>query len=325
MPSSPKIEQALENLRRAAAVGRLPHGLVIAGHPRAAGTELVNGLLQALYGMDEQPERFRQHPDIHWVEPESKSRQIRVDLIRALLESMGLTSYSGGWKTAVILFADRMNPNAQNSLLKMLEEPPPHSLILLVTDTPSALLPTIRSRTQYVDILDDGQTSEAPWLDAVMELLRTPPPRRACEMVAWADQLTVPLRELEDIATAEETEREENFARLRGSEAELAKSATNLVVGRVASRVIEMREEILRTIQLWQRDVLAQVVDSGIAPVYFPDDAEAIAAQASGLSFAGATARVDAVDEVRRLLACNIRESVALIQIARAIAQPVAQ
>ena len=87
MPSSPKIEQALENLRRAAAVGRLPHGLVIAGHPRAAGTELVNGLLQALYGMDEQPERFRQHPDIHWVEPESKSRQIRVDLIRALLES----------------------------------------------------------------------------------------------------------------------------------------------------------------------------------------------------------------------------------------------
>jgi hypothetical protein len=43
------------------------------------------------------------------------------------------------------------------------------------------------------------------------------------------------------------------------------------------------------------------------------------------LSFAGATARVDAVDEVRRLLASNIRESVALIRIARAIAQPVAQ
>lgn len=318
MFSSPKIERALENLQRAAAIGRLPHSLIIAGHPRTTGSVLVNALLKQLYGTIN-PESLRTHPDIHWIEPESKSRQIKVELIRALIESMGLTSYSGGWKTAVILFADRMNLSSQNSLLKTLEEPPAQSLLILVTDTPSALLPTIRSRGQYVDVLDDGHTADAPWLAVVMGLLRAPPPRRACEMIVWADQLTAPLRELEDIATAEETEREENLTQAQGRESELKKNAKDLVLGRVASRVIEMREEILRTLQLWQRDVCAQVVHPGITPVYFPDDAASIAAQAAGLTFAQATARIEAVDEVRHLLQCNIRPSVALVRLARAL------
>jgi DNA polymerase-3 subunit delta' len=315
MPFSPKVERALENYRRAGAAGRMPHALLVSGHPRGAGANFAEGLLGLLF-REPDPLRQRQHADIQWIEPESKSRQIRVDeQIRPLIEFFGLTSYAGGWKAAVILFADRMNANAQNALLKTLEEPPPHSLLMLVSDAPAALLPTIRSRSQFVDVTEDGWSREAVWMPVVLDLLRHPPARQGCELMAWTDRLTAPLRELEEQAKAEEAE--------RAGDAESTKAAKEIVESRVASRVKEMREEILRAILLWQRDVLARARGAEARPENFPDEAEAIAAQAEGLSFAEAAARVAVVDEVRDLLEHNIRAAVALPRMARAFSRPI--
>ena len=314
MPFSKKLEAALTNFRRAYEAGRMPHALLVSGHPRGAGGDFAEALLGVIFGETESA-KLRQHVDIQWVEPESKSRQIRVDeQIRPLIEFFGLTSYEGGWKAAVILFADRLNPNAQNALLKTLEEPPPHSLLILVTDVPAALLPTIRSRSQVVDVLQDDRSRDAVWVPVVMDLLRNPPPRQACEMIAWTDRMTKPLRELEEMAKAEEAERAE--------EEDSTKAAKEIVEGRVAARMKEMREEILRTIQLWQRDVLARATGTESAPENFPEDEAVIAAQAEGLSFADAAARVTVVDEVRELLEHNIKAAVALPRMARAFSKP---
>ena len=112
-------------------------------------------------------ERLRQHVDIRWIEPEGKARMIKVDAVENLMEFIGLTSYGGGWKAGVILFADRLNEPSQNKLLKTLEEPPPNSLLVLVTDAPAALLPTIRSRVQAVDVMEDERPGDVPWWPAV--------------------------------------------------------------------------------------------------------------------------------------------------------------
>ncbi|NLG33885.1 MAG: hypothetical protein GX548_00875 [Lentisphaerae bacterium] len=320
MPFSPKVEKALEDIRRAIHAGRMPHALLVCGHPRGAGADFASGLLASLYP-GATPERLREHPDICWLEPEGKARQIKIDDCRALSRFIGLTSYEGGWKAGVILFADRMNENAQNALLKTLEEPPPRSLLLLVTDTPAALLPTIRSRAQSVDVLGEDPAAGSPWRPLVLDLLRNPPLRRGCEMIAWTDRLTAPLRRLEELAREEETERQEKHARSR-EEAELSKADKGVVDGRVASRVKEMREEVLRTLQLWQRDVLARVQNAENVPANFPEEESRIADQARGLSFADALRRVAVVDEVRELLEHNIRESVALPRLARAISRP---
>ena len=315
MPFSKKVERALANFRRAIAVGRMPHAVLVSGHPRGAGASFAEWLLGLVFG-DPDIGRRRQHVDIQWVEPESKSRQIKVDeQIRPLIDFFGLTAYEGGWKAAVILFADRMTPSAQNALLKTLEEPPPHSLLLLITDAPAALLPTIRSRSQFVDVTEDDRSRDASWVPAVMDLLRNPPVRLGSEMIAWTDRMTKPLRELEEQAKTEE-------AALADEEPEGTKAAKEIIESRVASRVKEMREEILRTIQLWQRDVLARVRAAESPPPNFPDEEAAIAAQAEGLSFAEALARVTVVDEVRELLEHNIRESVALLRMARAFSRP---
>ena len=73
---------------------------------------------------------------------------LSVDEIRKLAGFFGMTSGAGGWRVAIVDTADDMNDNAANALLKLLEEPPARAMLLLLSNTPGRLLPTIRSRCQ---------------------------------------------------------------------------------------------------------------------------------------------------------------------------------
>ena len=75
-----------------------------------------------------------------------------VDEIRRLANFFGLTSGAGGWRVAIVDPADEMNDNAANALLKLLEEPPPRAMLLLISHAPGRLLPTIRSRCQRLNL-----------------------------------------------------------------------------------------------------------------------------------------------------------------------------
>jgi DNA polymerase-3 subunit delta' len=75
-----------------------------------------------------------------------------VDEIRKLGGFFGLTSGAGGWRVAIVDAADDMNDNAANALLKILEEPPSRSILLVLANSPAQLLPTIRSRCQRLDL-----------------------------------------------------------------------------------------------------------------------------------------------------------------------------
>ncbi|MEQ9361407.1 MAG: DNA polymerase III subunit delta' [Rhodospirillales bacterium] len=90
--------------------------------------------------------------------------QIPVDAIRAVKGFLSLTAGEGAWRVVVIDSADDMNRNAANALLKVLEEPPPQALVLLVSHNPGGLLPTIRSRCRRL-------TLRPPPMDAVAALI----------------------------------------------------------------------------------------------------------------------------------------------------------
>ena len=90
--------------------------------------------------------------------------QITVDAIRAVKSFLGLTAGEGAWRVVVIDSADDMNRNAANALLKVLEEPPPQALVLLVSHNPGGLLPTIRSRCRRL-------TLRPPSVEAVAGLI----------------------------------------------------------------------------------------------------------------------------------------------------------
>ena len=87
---------------------------------------------------------------------------LSVDEIRRLAGFFGMTSGAGGWRVAIVDTADDMNDNAANALLKMLEEPPGRAMLLLLSNTPGRLLPTIRSRCQRLDLrpLDEACAGE---------------------------------------------------------------------------------------------------------------------------------------------------------------------
>ncbi len=109
------------------------------------------------------------HPDLHRIvsgghgglviaertenEKTGKLRNdIVIDDIRKLISFYSQTSAEGGWRVAIVDAADEMNVNAANALLKILEEPPEKSIILLLAHAPGKLLPTIKSRCRALSL-----------------------------------------------------------------------------------------------------------------------------------------------------------------------------
>ena len=163
--------EALTFLSRALAAERLPHGLLFAG-PSGVGKRTTAVALATIFLADRpnDPASIDQtatliaagtHPDYHFVtrtlvreidgKKASKAIDLGVPVIRDyVLEPAGRKPVMGVGKVFVISEAETMNISAQNALLKTLEEPSGRTLIVLLTDQPHALLPTIRSRTQML-------------------------------------------------------------------------------------------------------------------------------------------------------------------------------
>ena len=92
---------------------------------------------------------------LHWtniIDTKERKPVIGTEESIDIHKKLSLMSYQGNYKVMIIWCADEMNPTCSNKLLKILEEPPPKTLIILVTEQPQKLLPTIQSRTQVIII-----------------------------------------------------------------------------------------------------------------------------------------------------------------------------
>lgn len=155
----------------AEAQGRLPHAVLLTG-AAGLGKRAAAGWIAARWlGVDEEtplpvcsaapPE----HADLHWIAPLEGKQGIGIDQVRELVVELGLTSYEGRGKVAVIDPADTMTENAANSLLKTLEEPPGNSLLMLVADRIAGLPATIYSRCQRLVVPLPPEQAAVEWLE----------------------------------------------------------------------------------------------------------------------------------------------------------------
>ena len=138
---------------------RPPHALLLVGPDGSGKTTLALDLAAGLLCLEADPTArpcracaacrkvdHGNHPDLHRLAPEGAGDQIRLGAVQALTAQLALLPMEGRTRVALIEDAHRLNPDAQNALLKVLEEPVGAACIILAADDDAALLPTVLSR-----------------------------------------------------------------------------------------------------------------------------------------------------------------------------------
>lgn len=97
------------------------------------------------------------HPDLFWVDKGANGTRVRIGQIREVQHALRLGANEGGYRVAVIADAEWLNHEAQNSLLKLLEEPPDRTCLVLASTSSAPLAATIRSRCQKLRFPDETQ------------------------------------------------------------------------------------------------------------------------------------------------------------------------
>ena len=175
-------------LHQMAVSGHVPHALLLHEDDGGGAFPLVLNFLEELYGGSPRVRKLI-HPDIHFVFPvagpdkpvslqfigpfrelllenpyffenelyaaigiEGKQSNISVQEARSVLDRLSLSAVEGGWRTVVMYLPEKMNMQAGNALLKMVEEPPVGTLFLLITHAPEKVLTTISSRCLHLRV-----------------------------------------------------------------------------------------------------------------------------------------------------------------------------
>lgn len=168
-------EATKARLGRAIISGTLPHAFLISGPEGSGKTTLATEIAAALNcerrGEGELPchvcntcRRIKDGSfiDVKWLKKPKDKMTLGVNEVRAFREDMFLSATESDFKIYVIDDADKMTPNAQNALLKVLEEPPSNVVIFMLTESDDAILTTIKSRAQYVAMerFDEDELAE---------------------------------------------------------------------------------------------------------------------------------------------------------------------
>jgi DNA polymerase III subunit delta' len=168
-------ERAISILRAHQRAGRLAHAYCLIGEEGIGKTAVARALAEELLLGQGQPSRLEVHPDF-W--SDDRPEAISIDEIRfhpergapthdqSLQQFLSLKPFVAPLRVALLANAERMTEQAQNCLLKTLEEPPPNTVLVLTTAYPDHLLPTCLSRCQLIALSPVGRTTLAGFIAA---------------------------------------------------------------------------------------------------------------------------------------------------------------
>ena len=302
--------EALEYLGRAHAAGRLGHAYLLVGGE--AAFDLARQLAALVVRAD--AARVLTHPDVHVIEPESKSRRISIEQVRVLENALRLrASADGGRKVGLLREADRLTTQAANAFLKTLEEPPADCLLLLLSAQPESLMETILSRCVKVTLRAPADATAARTAEEIslLEMLD-----RQARLKASTDTATVPTaygmqREFMGLLGAIRARLQTEAATaLAGEEAHYAQTTDGSWLDErgdyykslTEARYLAERSRLVETLSRWWGEALRRQATGA-------SDAHR---NGNGAAASDLLRRLAAIDTLRENLDRNIQEALAL-------------
>lgn len=247
----------------------------------------------------------RTHPDFLAIAPDAEmaNPQIKIEQIRELEQQIVYQPLVGRKKIFLINDADRMTLGAANALLKTLEEPPGHSVLLLVSGRPSALPATVRSRCQSLRFAPPARTQ----VEAALILKREIPPADA-RLLAAASQSRLGAAFTMDLAATRAAQDELCAV----ASPQTLRSAAAILTAAEALHKSDRGPEVLDWLSLWVRDLLLVCVGADQSHLIHADRLAALTAAARGARADQLAGLLDEIDALQRAAGRNLNTQMAL-------------
>ena len=308
-------EQLKEHLENAVRTGKVSHAYIINGE-RSSGKEFIaKTFAMALQcenpktdGENAEPceecHSCRQamsgnHPDIVFLSHE-KPNTISVDDIRSQINGdIAIKPYSGPKKIYIVNEGEKMTVQAQNALLKTLEEPPEYAVIIILTANVNALLPTIQSRCVLLNMkpVKDEQLKE--FLMRTMEI----PDYKADICIAFARG---------NVGKARLLAKSEEFDKVKEEALSLLRNINDMEINEIVAAIKKINEyqfdvnDYLDIFSIWYRDMLLFKATHDANHLIFREEVQYIRKVADKSTYEGIEKIIDALEKSKQRLSANV-------------------
>ena len=303
-------EQLKEHLQNAIATNKVSHAYIINGE-RSAGKEFIARVFSMTLQCEKQETEpcgechsckqalGNNQPDIIYISHE-KPNTIGVEDIRSQVNAdIGIKPYSSPRKIYIINEGEKMTPQAQNALLKTLEEPPEYAVILILTMNVDALLPTVLSRCVVLNMKPVPDVLVKKYL---MEQLAVPD-YKANICVAFARG---------NIGKAKMLASSEEFEKVKDEAITLVKNINDMEISEIVNAIKKISEykfdvnDYLDILMAWYRDVLFFKATKDVNSLVFKEEIQQIMKMSDRSTYEGIDMIVDALQSAKKRLEANV-------------------
>ncbi len=303
-------EQLKEHLQNAIAMNKVSHAYIINGERNAGKEFIARVFAMALQCEKKEAEPCGEchsckqalsnnQPDIIYISHE-KPNTIGVEDIRAQINNdIVIKPYSSPRKIYIVNEGEKMTPQAQNALLKTLEEPPEYAVIVILTTNVEALLPTVLSRCV---VLNMKPVSDALVKKYLMEQLGVPD-YKANICVAFARG---------NIGKAKLLASSEEFEKVKDEAVSLVKNINDMEIHEIVKAIKKISEykfdvnDYLDILMAWYRDVLFFKATKDVNSLVFKEEIQQIMRVSDRSTYEGIETIVNALQSAKKRLEANV-------------------
>lgn len=303
-------EQIIEHLQNAIKTDKVSHAYILDG-PDMSGKKMIADAFSMTLECEKKGTEpcmechsckqalGKNQPDIIYLQHE-KPNTISVDDIRSQINNdIGVKPYSSPYKVYIVDEAEKMNVQAQNALLKTIEEPPAYAVILLLTNNAEIFLPTILSRCVRLSLKAVPDENIKAYLMENYEV----PDYKADVCVAFAQG---------NVGKAIELAESEDFNEIKNSALQLIKRLDDIELYEMTEAVKQISNYKLQIndyfdlIMIWYRDVLLYKATADVNKLIFKEEVYEIKKEASRSSYGGIENILEALEKAKIRLNANV-------------------